>query len=220
MSEGMVEALNSMLIIRIIMKVQCAGLAGYLAYVANKIPNTVKTDQEALKLVSPDANLTANGLVNASKMMFPLAAALVVNFLFMAVFIVLKWHHPSQSNPTGFVQKFRPILLVLLGGQFFVLSQVVAGVATYFVGYKEYSLGSGVTGLDAIKLVANAGLSIRLAANSDRMMFIVLGWGWVMMCLCSFFLDFFSFMLYKRECRRRGSNDSAMYSISDGKIDV
>ncbi|OAV98097.1 hypothetical protein PTTG_25796 [Puccinia triticina 1-1 BBBD Race 1] len=104
------------------------GLAVFaLGFKANHI---LGNDRKRVSDTASGIKLDSKALLNLTRTSLILSASLVINTLFLAVLLALRWHHPNPAKNDHFLQKIRPIIKLILEGQFFVVCAVFSFMVT------------------------------------------------------------------------------------------
>lgn len=176
------------------MIVLACGAGAGVSTLTVKAKDDIDDWNDRLSAAVPGAQLNKQ-LTNLTKIYLMLGAAIAGNCIPMFLFLLLRWNHPSRTNPKGFIQRFRPLILPLLTGQFFLISFGMAIITSIYIAGKSFKIEPDVSNPDALA----QRLGFKLPYKESGYLLGLIGLWWVLFVIegISFGLEFISYRKFK-----------------------
>lgn len=91
--------------------------------------NVLKKDQEQASNLGIKLDLDA--LYNLTRMCLAMGVNLVANTLFLTAYLARRWYRPNREKKDSLFQKTRPFVKMLMEGQFFIATAILALLTTF-----------------------------------------------------------------------------------------
>ncbi|KAA1069537.1 hypothetical protein PGT21_027697 [Puccinia graminis f. sp. tritici] len=170
-----------------------AGLAVCaLGFKANQL---LGNDRNRVSHATSGIQLESKALLNLTRTSLVMSASLIVNTLFLAVFLSLRWHHPNPSKHECFLQKSRAMIKLIMEGQFFAVCAVFSFLVT-LLSNSNTKFEPTPTNLQDFRLAL--GIPGRYIDNHYIMALVATAWIFTFGYLFGFTLEAWTIYRFKR----------------------
>ncbi|KAI7947839.1 hypothetical protein MJO28_009750 [Puccinia striiformis f. sp. tritici] len=87
-------------------------------------------DRNRVSETASGTQLDSKALLNLTRTSLVMSASLIVNTLFLIVFLARRWHHPNPVKKDSILQKIRAITKLVMEGQFFIVCAIFSFLVT------------------------------------------------------------------------------------------